>query len=264
MTVLTNVLFPENYCPDITLPAKLKRRLTQWRTVQAMGKVAQSYITFSFDDFPKSAADTGAEIMDTINAPAIYYACTGLMGKTNKTGKQYEVDDLLALEKAGHEIGAHTHTHMDCATTNLECVLKDIDQNLMGLKDMGLRQSVTHFAYPYGETTRALKQALTDKFQTCRGILPGQNGARADRMQLRAMELTPDAMTTDRALSAIESAITEPTWLHIFTHDVRQNPSDFGTSPESFMRIAKAARASGLCIATPKTVMKKMSGGADV
>jgi len=258
------VLSPADYSPDRSLPAKVRRRLTQWRTVKALSKMPASIITFSFDDFPKSAADTGAEIMDTINAPAIYYACTGLAGKTNLTGAQYRPEDMLALAQAGHEIGAHTHTHLDCSTASTASVLENIDCNLQVLKDMGLKQEVTHFAYPYGETTIALKQALLAKFETCRGILPGQNGPRADRMQLRAMELTPDTMTTDRALHAIETALKAPNWLHIFTHDIRARPSDFGTTPQAFKRIAQAARNSGLMIATPTQAMNHLSGPAHV
>jgi len=255
---------PFDYAPDRSLPAKVKRRLTQWRAVKALGKMPASIITFSFDDFPKSAADTGAEIMDAINAPAIYYTCTGLAGKTNLTGAQYQADDMLALAKAGHEIGAHTHTHLDCSAASATSVLENIDANLQALKDMGLQQEVTHFAYPYGETTVALKRALVTRFETCRGILPGQNGARADRMQLRAMELTPDPMTTDRALHAIEAALQTPSWLHIFTHDIRSKPSDFGTTPQAFRRITQAARDTGLQITTPTHAMKHLAGPAHV
>jgi peptidoglycan/xylan/chitin deacetylase (PgdA/CDA1 family) len=264
MSASTIVLSPSDYTPDLSLPGRINRRLTQWRTSQPLGAVSQSIITFSFDDFPKSAADTGAEIMDSINAPAIYYACTGLAGRSNITGAQYEADDLLALAKAGHEIGAHTHSHLDCARTSVACVLANIERNLDGLKEMGLAQEVKHFAYPYGETQVALKKALIGKFDTCRGILPGQNQSRADRMQLRAMELSPDEMTTDRALYAIERATSTPTWLHIFTHDVRLKPSNYGVTPNSLMLIARAARDSGLLITTPTKAMQQLSGMAHV
>lgn len=249
-------LWPLDYSPDRSFRAKIQRRMTQWRRVDACGPLKTSMITFSFDDFPKSAADTGAEIMASINAPAIYYACSGLAGRTNKTGELYDDSDLIALARAGHEIGAHTHTHLDCAASDLGTVLTDIDMNLQQLKDMGLEQKVRHFAYPFGETTAALKQALKGKFDTCRGILSGNNGARSDRLQLRAMELTPDPATTDRAIFAIETALQSPCWLHIFTHDVRRQPSPFGTTPDALISIARAAQSSGLPIVTPSGAQK--------
>lgn len=251
---------PFDYDCDNSLPAKIRRRMTQWRTSKRLAAVQRSMITFSFDDFPISAADTGAEIMASINASAIYYTSTGLAGMTLQTGKQFEVDDMLAVAKAGHEIGAHTHSHLDCSTASLDVVIGDIERNLSELKNMGLAQPVKHFAYPYGETTIALKNELPDRFETCRGVMSGTNKSFCDSMQLRAMELSPDSMTTDRALDAIETATTHPTWLHIFTHDVRKKPSDYGTTPENLMRIARKARDSQIAIVTPSEAMRHLSG----
>ena len=264
MTEPAAKLSPFDYSPRRTFSAKIQRRLTQSQTSSPLGKVAHSMLTFSFDDFPKSAADTGAEILEAINAPAIYYACSGLAETVTPTGEQYDADDLLRLTKAGHEIGAHTHTHLDCAAAPLETALNDIEMNLDQLKVMGLEQSVEHFAYPYGETTIALKKSLMGKFATCRGILPGQNRQSSDRMQLRSMELKPDSMTTDRAEYAIEMAMKEPTWLHIFTHDVRRSPSNFGTRPADLIRLSRLARDAQLPIVTPSQAMTRLKAGVNV
>lgn len=253
-----DVIYPLDYSPERSVIAKLKRRATHWRKAKPLGTLGGSAITFSFDDFPKSAADTGAEIMEMISAPAIYYACSGLVGRTNQTGEQYTQSDLAPLIAAGHEIGAHTHSHLDCADVTTRYALDDIELNLKQLRKMGVTRPITHFAYPYGETTIELKRALVSRFDTCRGILPGQNTAHADAMQLSAMELTPDESTAERALCAIETARHKPSWLHIFTHDVRKNPSPFGVTPATLKTIAKAARASGLPIITGKNFMAKL------
>jgi peptidoglycan/xylan/chitin deacetylase (PgdA/CDA1 family) len=242
----------------------VRRRLTQWTTAKPLQSFPQSLITFGFDDFPKSAADTGAEIIESINAKAIYYTSTGLESVTLQTGEQFKDTDMLALAKAGHEIGAHTHSHIDCSNASIETIMMDIERNLVELKTMGLDAPVEHFAYPYGETTVRLKKALREKFVTCRGVLAGLNNRSCDAMQLRAMELTPDAMTTDRALYAIEIAMTRPIWLHIFTHDVRQTPSDFGTTPANLMRIARHARDSKIPIVTPSAAMRQSAGAEHV
>ena len=261
MTEPTLTLSPFDYSPRRSLTAKIQRRLTQSYTCAPVGPAAQSMITFSFDDFPKSAADTGAEIMGAIGASAIYYACSGLARTVTPTGEQYDEGDIIRLAEAGHEIGAHTHTHLDCAAASLDRVLDDIETNLKRLKAMGLKQAVNHFAYPYGETTVALKKKLMAKFHTCRGILPGYNSASSDRMQLRSMELKPDSMTTDRALFAIETALRQPTWLHIFTHDVKRSPSEYGTTPAALTRITRMARDSLIPIVTPSEAMVLLKGG---
>lgn len=251
---------PFDYVCDRSLGAKIRRRVTQRVTIKPLQPVRRSIITFSFDDFPKSAADAGAEIIESIGAKAVYYTSSGLRGITLQTGEQYEQDDLLRLITSGHEIGAHTHTHLDCSAAPVDIVIADIEHNLSELKAMGLDTPVEHFAYPYGEATIHLKKALKGKFSTCRGIMPGFNKTSSDSLQLKAMELKPDGSTTDRALHAIEVALTRPVWLHIFTHDIRQKPSDYGTTPASLMQVARRARDSQLPILTPSAALRLLSG----
>ena len=57
MTAPIAKLSPFDYSPSRTLSAKIQRRLTQSQTCAPLQQLPQSLITFSFDDFPKSAAD---------------------------------------------------------------------------------------------------------------------------------------------------------------------------------------------------------------
>jgi hypothetical protein len=52
------------------------------------------------------------------------------------------------------------------------------------------------------------------------------------------------------ALDQIELAKSKPIWLNLFTHDVRQNPSEFGCTPEEFDKVVKAVKESGLRVMT--------------
>ncbi len=257
------VLSPIDYEPDLTLFGRVKRRCVSNIAIAPICAPERSIITFGFDDFPKSAADNGADVLESIGAKAIFYACSGLAGRENLTGEQFVDTDMLALVRAGHEIGAHTHTHRDCAHMPTETALEDIARNLDELRQMGLKTPARHFAYPYGETTLALKRALKDRFVTARGIRAGLNRTRADRMHLRAMELTPDTATTKRAIDAIEQAANAPSWLHIFTHDIRNNPSPYGTTRQELKKIAKTARSSGILIATPGEAEKYFGSRLD-
>lgn len=234
-----------SYSPARSLPAKITRRLTQWRTAAPLGlPPKKTIVSFTFDDFPISAGTHGSDILEKYGAKGTYYTSTGLKGKDLPTGKQFENEDIRRLMKNGHEIAAHTHTHLDCAAHDIQTVLSDIDRNVTELNDLTGRE-MTQFAYPYGETTAALKQELTSKFSIARGILPGINTEKSDRMQLRALELTPDPYTTKRALSAIETGECSPSWIVIFTHDVADEPSNYGAKKSALNTIAKAAKDSG-------------------
>ena len=74
-------------------------------------RLDRAIISFSFDDFPKSAATTGARIMDDRGVRATFYASAGNMGRTVDGQRQYDAEDLVRLSDAGHEIGCHTATH---------------------------------------------------------------------------------------------------------------------------------------------------------
>lgn len=238
---------PSKYSPDRSLPAKIKRRLTYWRVAQPMAHTpARGIVSFTFDDFPKSAAQHGADVLASRDVSGTYYTCTGMRGHTNVMGQIYDIEDLDVLSAAGHEIGAHTHSHLDCSTVDPVTVRREIEQNLGRLQAMDQHQAISHFAWPYGETTLKNKSNISDLVSTARGILPGINTKGSDLMQLGAFELTPDDWTTERAAKAIEQTARHGGWTIIFTHDVRQNPSPFGTKPEALKRLVNQSKDAGL------------------
>ncbi|WP_018147879.1 polysaccharide deacetylase family protein [Henriciella marina] len=244
------------YQPSDSLLAKFRRRAARWHTARPLDAAPKrTRICFTFDDFPKSAADTGAEILDEVGAKGCYYACTGMAGTENHLGKLFDERDLKALTAAGHEIGAHTQTHLDCSQAPASIVLSDIDANLRNLVAMGHDAIVRQFAWPYGETRRDLKPRLATRFDAVRGIHAGVNRERADLMQLTALELDANESSVERAAAAIENAAGEPAWIFVFTHDVRDNHSKWGTTPAHFRRLVRLARDTGAVLETPSAAL---------
>src|SRR5947207_3069984 len=68
-------------------------------------------ISFTFDDFPRSAWLTGGAILERFGLRGTYYASLGLMGKTAPTGAICLPEDVRALAERGHELGSHTFDH---------------------------------------------------------------------------------------------------------------------------------------------------------
>lgn len=234
-----------SYSPSRSLKSKITRRLTQWRVSDPLGvRPKKPVISFTFDDFPKSAAVEGSRILESVGGRGTFYASTSLAGTTNATGLQFDKSDITNLLNAGHEIGAHTHTHLDCAKAKLSDIRDDIQLNMRHLEAMGVKD-INQFAYPYGETRVELKNELTDWFETARGVLPGVNSVGSDRLQLRAFELTRDPTTIRRAGAAIRAAQKRPTWIVFFTHDVSKSPSPFGTYTQDLQQLAEMARDIG-------------------
>ncbi len=249
------------YRPDVSLPARLRRRLVQWRTAARLNAApTRTLVSVTFDDFPRSAADNGASLLEAYGGRGGFYACTGLEGRCNASGELFSADDIVALDRAGHEIGGHGNHHMDCAQAPVEQALSDISLNLQRLRQMGLQTPVRQFAYPYGETRPELKLALRGRFDAARGVLAGVNRRGADLMQLRAFELDGDETSHDRCLDAIERAARQPAWLVIFTHDVCGRPSPFGTTPSALRAILRKVRDTGAVLRTPSEALAEIRG----
>jgi len=52
-----------------------------------------------------------------------------------------------------------------------------------------------------------------------------------------------------------------PKWLHLFTHDIRENPSEFGCTQDDFEEVVMAVKGSGLPVLTVdeayRTIMRR-------
>lgn len=250
------------YQPSRSLPARVGRRIVQWRAAAPLATApAEAMISFTFDDFPKSAADTGAEILESVGARACFYACSSMAGTQTVCGEMFDERDLASLSRAGHEIGGHTRSHLDCARAGLDEVIADISHGLEDLRAMGHGEPIRSFAYPFGETRLDVKRALAQQFQTARGVLSGLNGRGSDRMQLRAVELDSDTASLPRALSAIEQAVRDSAWLVVFSHDIREQHGPWGVAPAILRRVVRAAHDAGLAFVTPGEAIDRIEGG---
>jgi peptidoglycan/xylan/chitin deacetylase (PgdA/CDA1 family) len=241
-----------DYNPSRSAPAKVRRRLTQWRrAARAHAAPDRPVVSFTFDDFPKSAL-AGADIVEKAGGKAGFYACTALMGQRSPVqGEMFDAATLAELNARSHEIGAHSHTHMDCAKHSLMAVERDIGENLVALSEAGHSGTVSAFSWPFGETTFAAKLWVGDVFSTGRGILPGVNRGDVDRTQLRAVELTDSAASRRRALAMLKTCIDTKGWLFFFTHDVSASPSPYGAHKALVEELVQRAVDGGAVLAPP-------------
>ena len=251
------------YVPSRTAAAKVQRRVTQWRKA-CVAQVApdRPVVSFTFDDFPKSALN-GADVIEKHGGRAGFYACTSFLGQRSPVlGEMFDADTLGELRTRGHEVGAHSHTHLDCAKTRLEQVERDIGENLVALAEAGHHETVSAFAFPYGETTYLVKRWVGDVFATGRGILPGFNLGETDRSQMRAVELGASDAHRRRAIAMLEACLRRKAWLFFFTHDVGASPTTYGAPLDLIEELAARAADGGAILATP-TLGAVLSGVID-
>lgn len=207
----------------------------------------QSIITFSFDDCPKTAMTVGLPMLEAEGWRATIYVACGLCDTTNHLGLHISEADLIDVHQREHEIADHTYSHLSATDVDQETYLADIHRNQERLKELGLPKS-RHFAYPFGHATPRLKRTLATTFKTMRGVMAPHDQTQDGRLLKAVRVYSNDSI--ELALDEIAAAGTEPKWLHLFTHDIRENPSHFGCTPDDFRRVVMAVAASGLPVMT--------------
>lgn len=235
------------YAPSRSLASRLRRVWTQARRVEpARLHFSNALLSICFDDFPASAAITGAPLLERYGARGTFFAAGALANEDSPSGRGYNASNIARLLSAGHEIGCHTYSHGDCARQNVLDTLKDIARNRDALAQMGC-DAPASFAYPYGETSLALKRALPPRLACARGISPGLNHGPTDLAHLRAYPLFGrDGL--GRAMRALKQAARIKAWMIAFTHDICATPSPWGTRPEDLEALLVAASKLGVVI----------------
>ncbi len=213
----------------------------------ALPKLKESIVSFGFDDCPLSAINTAVPMLEAAGWRATIYVACGLCETTNHLGRHMSLSDIVETHKRGHEIADHTFSHLSAHAATVEEYIADIEKNQTAIKALGLPAS-RHFAYPFGHVSPALKRVLSQKFETLRGVVkPGWMGQDANLLNAVRVYSGPDL---DIAFQKIKAAKTSPHWLHLYTHDVRENPSDFGCTPNDFQKIIAAIKEAGLRVMT--------------
>lgn len=245
------------YSPPRDAASKLRRRMTQWRRARpATLRFDTPILSITFDDFPVSAAREGARILENHGARGTFYAAAGLAGADGPCGRNFSAADVARLAAAGHEIGCHTFAHADCAVRSTFETLQDLAANRDALAAMGAGEAARSLAYPYGETSNALKDALPPRFTCARGVLRGLNAGRVDLAQLRAYPLFGEgALAT--AHRALQRAAKRNAWMIAFTHDVSDTPSLWGTRAGDLEALLKAAHDLGVTVLPVAAALKR-------
>jgi peptidoglycan/xylan/chitin deacetylase (PgdA/CDA1 family) len=221
---------------------RARRELLAWSFKRpAALKAGAPLLTFTFDDFPKSARTAGAPIVESFGGRATYYTAMGLCGKETTLGRQFDADDLRLLVEHGHEIGNHTFSHRSARRCSSFQFLGDVRRCEVAFRTEDVPNWTRHFAYPYGEATFRIKGRLGATMSSCRGTQPGWNGPVVDLNLLRANPLYGGIEQGQAALDLIRENAERAGWIIFYTHDVSDSPSRYGCTPALLEYVARCA-----------------------
>jgi len=219
----------------------------------------QPMVSFTFDDFPESAASVGVPMLDQYDARATFYVTGSLVDKWSGHWQGVRPDVIIELHRRGHEIACHTFSHVRTTDLDAAGLTAEIEGNrryLLGL-DPSIR--IENFAYPYGLGSVWRKTQLAKTFRSSRGIIPGVNSGVVDLQYLRSTPLIDCNIDGDGIDRVFDELIATNGWLIFYGHDVATKPSPYGCTPAllryaldaatkrnaAIMTVAEALRAAG-------------------
>ncbi|MEM9600190.1 MAG: polysaccharide deacetylase family protein [Pseudomonadota bacterium] len=222
------------YQPQSDLVAKVRRRLSRHLARRAISPtLSKGIVSLSFDDCPRSVLDNALPQIEARGWAATIYASLGLCNTTNHLGPHMSETDLQSVSQRGHEIGDHSFSHMDAMQAGPTAFLADIARNRAGFDRLDLPRART-FAYPYGEVTPSVKRVVGREFALSRGI-HDPDGASIDLDLAASARLYSNTIGT--VLDQVDVAARDRRWLILFGHDVRDNPSEFGCTPDELTTV---------------------------
>jgi peptidoglycan/xylan/chitin deacetylase (PgdA/CDA1 family) len=228
--------------------SRFSASLARTRTVRMVNE--KPIVSFTFDDFPKSAVRVGAKILERRGATGTFYLSRLFCGAVLEGIDYYDLSDLSNLLHAGHEIGCHTASHLHVPQIQGSRLIDDIDSNAQFVREHLGDFRLTTFAYPFGDIDLRTKLLLQGRFAACRSSFPGVNTGSADLGALRATRLYSSTMTLDQVRARIVEAAKPSSWLVSYTHDVSDAPGPFGCTPALLEMAVDAALSAG-CLVLP-------------
>lgn len=209
-------------------------------------------VSFSFDDAPKSAIELGARMLEDNGITGTYYLTGSHCGQSFEGVEQYTDTDILRLAENGHEIACHSFSHSRFRRANEAEISDDLSSNQKffanALKKPDFR--FDSFAYPYGEFDAKSREYIGERYLNARGVYRGVNHGVLDFANLKTTPLEKRRFSEKYLQSHLRTAIKKNGWVIFFTHDIADDCSIYGSTPEILEQTIKAVKDLGIEILT--------------
>jgi peptidoglycan/xylan/chitin deacetylase (PgdA/CDA1 family) len=222
-------------------------------------------VTFTFDDFPRTAWTLGGRILEDAGFRGTYFVSAAFSPQNMRDRmpfgviegtEYYEIEDLAQLHERGHELGSHSFEHLRLPSQMESDIESSIVDNARFIREAVGKQLPLHsFAYPQGAVSVRTRRIASKHFSSCRGTYPGINSGRIDLACLKALCIESRFDPRRSLQPMIEEANRRNGWLIFCMHDVALRPSRWGCTPAVFEEIVRQVRVAGLKVATIETVV---------
>jgi len=245
------------------MPKPLQRRLAKWFERRPLRlALSAPIISFTFDDFPRSALKTGGAILEDHGCAGTYYTSLGLAGQHTSTGPAFQLNDLDDMIERGHELACHTFDHCDSWDTAPDEFEASILRNKARVAQRWPGVNLRSLSYPISYPRPRTKSRVARHYQCARGGGQTFNAETVDLNYLKAFFIEQSRDRFNAINRAIDNNARACGWLIFATHDVCDLPTRFGSTPGLFQRVVEASAASGAIILPVDAACRRIQGNA--
>jgi peptidoglycan/xylan/chitin deacetylase (PgdA/CDA1 family) len=230
-------------------PKPLQRRLARWLGRRpCLVRPGFPIVSFTFDDFPRSALLRGGTILREHGFVGTYYASFGLMGTTTPTGDIFSREDLPEFIRQQHELGCHTFDHCGAWDT----APADFEASCLRNRRVAAQElpasKLSSLSYPISCPRPQTKRRTAKHYDCARGGGQTFNAGTTDLNYLKAFFIEQSRDNFGAIQRTIDESARANGWLIFATHDVCDAPTRFGCTPGLFEKVVQAAARSGATV----------------
>ncbi|MBB3944391.1 peptidoglycan/xylan/chitin deacetylase (PgdA/CDA1 family) [Rhizobium skierniewicense] len=207
-------------------------------------------VSFTFDDVPDTAYTEGARILEENGVRGTFYIAGSLIGTAEPDRNLISAEECRSLAQSGHEIGCHTFAHKPVSTLSGSELARDLNGNAEVLDGFDHAGGLRNFAYPYNQGSLRHRHAFSKRYATARAGGDRINRGKVNRSYLWGMEIRQPDVAARALTRQIDAVVAEPGWLIFFTHDISNDPTPYGCTPETFSSLVRHAVSTG-CLVLP-------------
>lgn len=202
-------------------------------------------ISFTFDDFPASAYTSTAPLFRDAGVHATFFTSLGLLGRVAPTGVIASHDLFREVLASPHEVACHTYDHFDAFETPFFSYRASVERNLRELRTFDpVATFVTH-SFPINFPGVRTKRFVGRRFLASRAGGQTHNQETLDLPYLQSFFIERSRSNPDAMREQIARAVQANGWLIFSTHDVCDQPTDYGCTPALFAKVLQWSIDSG-------------------
>jgi peptidoglycan/xylan/chitin deacetylase (PgdA/CDA1 family) len=221
-------------------------------------KFDKGYVTLSFDDGWSSAYRNVMPKLNTAGLKGSFYVITNEANvaddsEINDPNAYLTYSKLKEMQNAGHEVTAHTRTHVSLLNLNDQQANSEINGSRSDLIGQGFTP-VDTFAYPYGDHNATAEQRVKNAgFAGARSVDEGYNTKATNKYALKVQNVLMG--TTAAQMKAwIDQAVQDKTWLNIVFHQVdnlqHTSEEDYSTTPAILQQVIDYLKSKNVSVIT--------------